>query len=182
MSAIVDAILERFRTYGGEAYLGEPVTLSEHMLQTAVAAEREDAPPELVAAAFLHDYGHLIHDLPEDSAERGVDTRHEEVGFAFLQRHFPPEVVEPVRLHVDAKRYLCAVDPGYVGQLSAASRLSLALQGGPMTPDEVAAFERSPYAESAALLRRFDDVAKLVGAATPSAEHYRPLLERFVRD
>jgi [1-hydroxy-2-(trimethylamino)ethyl]phosphonate dioxygenase len=180
VSDVVDVILDRFAAYGGETYLGEPVTLSEHMLQTAQTAEREGAPPALVAAAFLHDYGHLIHDLPADSAEHGVDTRHEEVGFAFLQRHFPPEIVEPVRLHVDAKRYLCAVDPAYIEQLSEASRLSLSLQGGPMNADEVAAFERSPHAEAAALLRRFDDVAKLVGAQTPPAEHYRPLLERFV--
>src|ERR1041385_5658318 len=114
------------------------------MLQSAFAAEREGAPPRLVAAALLHDYGHLIHDLPEDSAEHGVDTRHEDVGFDFLARHFPPEVVDPVRLHVAAKRSLCAVEPAYLEQLSGASRLSLELQGGPFSEAEVREFEALP--------------------------------------
>lgn len=182
MSAVVDTIVERFRTAGDALYLGEPLTLSEHMLQAAWEAAADGAPDELVAAALLHDYGHLIHDLPEDSAEHGVDTRHEEVGFAFLSRHFPPELVEPVRLHVAAKRYLCAVDPAYGEELSPASRLSLELQGGPMDLAEVAAFEAGPHAEAAARLRRYDDLAKIPGREGPGVESYRGLLESFVRD
>ena len=114
MSAeVVDEIFAAFRSGGAAAYLGEPVTLRQHMLQTAAAAAADDAPEHLVVAALLHDYGHLIHDGEKDAAEHGVDTEHEEVARRFLEAYFPPSVVEPVRLHVDAKRYLCAVDPSY---------------------------------------------------------------------
>lgn len=181
MSAVVDEILHVFRERGAAAYLGEPVSLAEHSLQAAYAAERDDAPPTLVAAALLHDYGHLIHDLPENAAEHGVDTRHEEVGYAFLGRHFGPEVVEPIRMHVAAKRYLCAVDPAYLGALSPASVLSLELQGGPCTADEAAAFEASPFADAAVRLRRYDDVGKEPGVETPGLEHYRPAVEAALR-
>jgi [1-hydroxy-2-(trimethylamino)ethyl]phosphonate dioxygenase len=147
------------------------------MLQTAQAAEADGAPVELIVAALLHDYGHLLHLGPEDAAEHGLDTEHEEVGYRFLAAHFPAEVVEPVRLHVAAKRYLCAVDPGYGEELSPASRLSLALQGGPMSAAEIAEFEGLPHFEAACRLRRYDDVAKDPDAPEPPLEHYRPLLE-----
>jgi gamma-butyrobetaine dioxygenase len=176
-SALVDEIFRVFAEYGSEQYLGEQVSMTEHMLQSAHAAEQEGAPPRLVAAALLHDYGHFIHDLPEDAADHGIDTRHEEVGYAFLAEHFGEAVAEPIRMHVAAKRYLCAVDPSYLGELSPASLHSLELQGGPYTRDEVAAFERSPYAEDAVRLRRWDDVGKVPGLATPELEHYRPVLE-----
>jgi gamma-butyrobetaine dioxygenase len=175
--AVIDEIFGTFRERGADAYLGEPVSIAEHSLQAAYAAERDGAHAKLVAAALLHDYGHLIHDLPEDAAEHGLDSRHEDVGFAFLGRHFGPEVVEPIHLHVAAKRYLCAVDPFYVGELSSASTLSLHLQGGPYTQREVAEFQRSPYAEDAVRLRRYDDVGKVAGAVTPDLEHFRPTLE-----
>ena len=174
---VIDEIFARFESFGAEAYLGEPVTLSEHMLQTAAAAERDGAGDELVAAGLLHDFGHLIA-ADETAAERGVDTEHEELGWAFLSDHFPPTVLEPVRMHVAAKRYLCAVDPAYLDVLSPASRLSLDLQGGPMSEDEVAEFESSPYAQAACRLRRYDDEAKDPDGATPGLEHYRPVLER----
>jgi phosphonate degradation associated HDIG domain protein len=174
---LVDEIFDAFRSNGAAAYLGEPVTLREHMLQTAVAAEAEAAPPELVAAALLHDFGHLIHGGPEDAADQGLDTEHEEVGFRFLALRFPPEVVEPVRLHVAAKRYLCAVDPGYLDLLSPASLLSLELQGGPMSAAEIAAFETSPHYEAACRLRRWDDVGKDPEAPVPELERYRAVLE-----
>lgn len=176
-SGPIEIILANFESQGAAAYLGEPVTLREHMLQTAYAAEQDDAPPELVAAALLHDYGHLIHGGPEDAAEHGLDTEHEEVGFRFLEQHFPPAVVEPVRLHVAAKRYLCAVEPSYLDELSPASRLSLELQGGPMSREEVAAFEALPHFEAACRLRRYDDIGKAPDEETPSLEHYVPLLE-----
>jgi [1-hydroxy-2-(trimethylamino)ethyl]phosphonate dioxygenase len=177
---VVDTIFAAFRSHGGEAYLGEPVTLREHMLQTAMAAETDDAPTELVAAALLHDLGHLLVDGPEDAAEQGIDTAHEEVGYRFLQQHFPPEVVEPVRLHVDAKRYLCAIEPSYLDELSPASRLSLELQGGPMSLEEREEFEASPHWRAACRLRRWDDVAKEQGLSGPPLEHYRPVLEVVV--
>jgi predicted HD phosphohydrolase len=151
------------------------------MLQSAHAAERDGAGPTLVAAALLHDYGHLIHDHPEDAADRGLDTRHEEVAFEFLSRHFGPEVAEPIRLHVAAKRYLCAVEPSYRAALSPASVHSLELQGGPYGLEEVAAFAASPHADAAVRLRRYDDIGKEPELETPGLEHYRPLLESMIR-
>lgn len=177
MSAIIDEIFERFRRRGDSTYLGEPVTLTEHMLQSATAAEDDAAPPELVAAAVLHDSGHLVHDLPGDSADHGIDTLHEDVGSRYLERHFPPAVIEPIRLHVASKRYLCAMEPAYLDELSEASRHSLDLQGGPFSPEEAEAFRRLPHAEAAVHLRRYDDIAKLPGAPTPPLEHFRPVLE-----
>jgi [1-hydroxy-2-(trimethylamino)ethyl]phosphonate dioxygenase len=175
--SLVDEIFRVYREQGAGEYLGEPVSMTEHMLQSAYAAEQDGAPPILVAAALLHDYGHFIHDLPADSAQHGVDTRHEEVAHAFLSEHFGPEVAEPIRMHVAAKRYLCAVDPSYLGALSPASVLSLELQGGPYSPEKVAEFERSPFAEDAVRLRRWDDIGKVEGLETPDLEHYRPVLE-----
>jgi phosphonate degradation associated HDIG domain protein len=179
--SIVDEILRVFRDRGEAAYLGEPVSLAEHSLQTALAAERDGAHETLVASALLHDYGHLIHELPEDAADQGLDTHHEDVGHAFLGMHFGPAVVEPIRLHVAAKRYLCAVDVEYVAALSPASLLSLELQGGPYGAHEVAAFEALPFAADAVRLRRYDDVAKEPGLETPGLEHYRPALEAALR-
>ena len=173
---VVDAIFERFASRGDSSYLGEPVTLTEHMVETALAAEADGAPPTLVAAALLHDYGHLIHDLPEDSAEHGVDTQHEIVGFDFLARHFPAAAIEPVRLHVAAKRYLCAVEPAYLERLSAASRLSLELQGGPFDEREVREFEALPHWRDAVRLRRYDDAGKKPGRTLPELERFRALL------
>ena len=181
MSAVIDEILRVFREYGSGQYLGEPVSMTEHMLQSAYAAERDGAPPQLVAAALLHDYGHFVHEFPEDAAEHGIDTRHEEVAHRFLAEHFGPEVAEPIRMHVAAKRYLCAVDPSYVKELSPASIHSLDLQGGPYSPEQVSAFEASPYAEDAVRLRRYDDAGKIAGLETPDLEHYRPILEAALR-
>jgi gamma-butyrobetaine dioxygenase len=177
----VDEIFRTFREYGSEQYLGEQVSMTEHMLQSAYAAEQDGASATLVAAALLHDYGHFIHDLPEDAAQHGIDTQHEEVGFDFLSQHFGPEVVEPIRMHVAAKRYLCAVEPEYMNELSPASVHSLNLQGGPYSADEVAEFERSPHAHDAVRLRRYDDIGKVPGLQTPDLEHYRPVLERAIR-
>jgi [1-hydroxy-2-(trimethylamino)ethyl]phosphonate dioxygenase len=175
--ALIDEIFRVFREQGESQYLGEEVSLTEHMLQAAAAAEREGAPAKLVAAALLHDYGHFIHTLPEDAAEHGIDTRHEEVAFAFVEQHFGREVAEPIRMHVAAKRYLCAVEPSYLGELSPASIHSLELQGGPYGAEEVDAFEASPFAEDAVRLRRWDDAAKSPGLGVPGLEHYRAALQ-----
>jgi len=175
-AGLIDEIFAVFAARWSEQYLGEQVSLAEHMLQSAHAAERAGAPARLVAAALLHDYGHFIHDGPVDAADHGIDTRHEDVAFAFLVDHFGAEVAEPIRMHVAAKRYLCAVDPSYLAELSPASVHSLELQGGPYTPDEVAAFDASPYAADAVRLRRYDDVGKVPGLETPDLEHFRPVL------
>ncbi|MGH7267933.1 MAG: HD domain-containing protein [Candidatus Rokuibacteriota bacterium] len=164
---IVDTILSLFRARGHEGY-GEAVSMTEHMLQTAHAAERDGAPPTLVAAGLLHDFGYLLG---------ASDPAHPAVTAAYLAPHFGPAVVEPIRLHVEAKRYLCAIDPAYHAGLSAASVRTLALQGGPYAPAEARAFEAGPFARDAVRLRRYDDLGKVPGLPTPDLDHYRPLLE-----
>ena len=162
---------------GQGAYFGEEVTETEHALQCAHLAEQSGAGDELVAAALLHDVGHLLHGLSEDIAALGRDGRHEAGGASWLAAHFGPDVVDPVRLHVAAKRYLCAVEQDYHTWLSPASRLSLGLQGGPLAANEVRRFEQEPWFRSAIAVRRWDDAAKVPGLAVPGLEHYRTHLE-----
>jgi phosphonate degradation associated HDIG domain protein len=166
----------------GQARYGlHDVTQLEHALQAALLAEQEAAPDELVVAALLHDVGHLLHGLGEDFAERGIDDKHEELGRRFLERWFGPEVSEPVALHVAAKRYLCAVESDYFSKLSHDSVASLALQGGPMSADEVRDFSALPGAAAAVRLRRWDDLAKETGLPTPAFEHYLPAIRRVAK-
>jgi len=172
----IDRLFTLFREQGTAAYFGEAVTETEHALQCAQLAEQADACPELIAAALLHDVGHLLHGLGEHVADRGIDAHHEDAGATWLAQYFGPGVVEPVRLHVDAKRYLAAVVPGYADTLSPASRTSLQLQGGPMTAEEVRRFEGKPHFHAAIALRRWDDAAKVPGLAVPDLEHYRRVL------
>jgi phosphonate degradation associated HDIG domain protein len=179
---IVDEVCELFATKGHAAYVGEPVSQLEHALQAAHYAQQEQAGDALVVAALLHDIGHLVHKLPEDAADHGIDTRHEHMGHAWLKRYCGPEVTEPIRLHVPAKRYLCATDVEYQSQLSPASIQSLALQGGPFTPAEVAEFERNPHFRAAVALRRWDDLAKIPDLAVPPLDAYRPQLSRVLHD
>jgi gamma-butyrobetaine dioxygenase len=159
----VDDVLSALRARGAEAYLGEPVTVTEHSLQAAAQAEADDRPAALVVAALLHDVGWLLHAGPRP---------HEERGAAYLAASFGPEVTEPVRLHVAAKRYLCAVDQEYYDRLSDASRLSLRLQGGPFTTAQARKFEEHPCFEAAIKLRRWDEEAKIPQLATPPLEQY----------
>lgn len=177
--AVFEMILERFARNGDRHY-GENVTELEHALQTAAAAEFMKAGDDVIVACLLHDYGHLLHDLGEDIADHGVDARHEDLGAEVLRNYFPDEIVEPVRMHVDAKRYLCAVDEIYAAGLSAASKLSLELQGGPMSPSEVAEFEQHPHFQAAILLRRCDDAGKVPGSPTRQLEEYREKVIKFV--
>ncbi len=177
---VTDDILALYRRRGDASY-GEGVTQNEHALQSAWLAEKAGAAPELIVAALLHDIGHLLHDLPERIAEQGIDAQHESLGSAWLSRHFGPEVTEPVRLHVAAKRTLCAVEPGYVDGLSEASKLSLKLQGGPMSKEEADAFGALSRATEAVQIRRWDDEAKMVGLKTPGFEHFRPYLEAVLK-
>jgi gamma-butyrobetaine dioxygenase len=174
---VVDEIFAKFGSRGDEAYYGESVSQLDHALQAAYLAEREGSPDPLVVAALLHDIGHLVHRLPEDIAEQGVNGHHEDAGASWLTPHFSAEVIRPIELHVAAKRYLCTIDPGYAEGLSPASKLSLKLQGGPMDADEVARFESDPHHRSAVLLRSWDDAAKVVGLEVPPLEHYRARLE-----
>ncbi len=173
----VDEIFRIFAQHGAEAYFGEPVSQQEHALQAAFLAELAHAPDALIVAALLHDIGHLVHGESEDIAEQGVDACHEAAGEAWLHHGFRSEITEPVRLHVAAKRYLCAVDPTYLVKLSPASVQSLALQGGPFTPGEVQEFEANPHAMAAVALRHWDDAAKIADLDVPGLEHYRTRLE-----
>jgi len=172
-----EEVIQLMQKRGGEAYFGEPVSQLEHALQAAWLATQADSAPTLIAAAMLHDIGHLLHRLPENVADDGIDTRHEEAGYAWLLARFGPAVAEPVHLHVAAKRYLCRVDPDYYARLSPASVQSLALQGGPFTDEEAREFERLPWHREAVQLRRWDDAAKQAGLAVPGLEEYRRLLD-----
>ena len=175
---VIDRIVELFDEKGSELYGGEAVSQTEHALQAAMAAEKEGASAELITAAFLHDLGHLLHNLPEDAAEHGVDDQHEDLANRWLTKHFGPEVTEPIRLHVAAKRYLCATRPGYHDELSDASKLSLTIQGGPFTPAEVAEFDQNPFAEAAVRLRYWDDIAKIKDLPTPDVQYYKRYVEK----
>lgn len=175
-------VRQLFVDRGQSNYGQEAVTQLEHALQAAMFAEREQAPPALIVAALLHDVGHLLHDLPEDAPDQGVDDRHEARAAVWLSDHFGPEVVAPVALHVDAKRYLCAVDPEYYQRLSGPSRHSMELQGGVMSPEAIARFESHRNHREAARLRRWDEAAKVVGLATPSLDHFLGYLERLGPD
>lgn len=168
-------IFAAFETRGDSAYFGEAVSQTEHALQAAALAADDNAPNSLIVAALLHDFGHLAHD--ETLADSGIDGRHEDDGARFLSAYFGPEITEPIRLHVDAKRYLCATDPTYFAALSPASVASLALQGGPFSERDIAAFEENPFFADAIRLRRYDDIAKEVGKVVPPLEHYAPLLK-----
>ncbi|MEW4568200.1 phosphonate degradation HD-domain oxygenase [Tautonia sp. JC769] len=173
----IATIRRLFLDRGHAEYGGEAVSQLQHALQAADLARRSGAAPALIAAALLHDIGHLLHDLPEDATQQGVDDHHEGLAGRWLSRHFGAEVVEPVRLHVAAKRFLCAVEPMYREQLSPPSRLSLQLQGGPMAAEEVEQFRSSPHHEAAVSLRRWDDEAKDPNADVPEFDTYLPLLE-----
>lgn len=174
---VTTQIFELFQTRGQDAYFGEGVSQREHALQAAWLAENSNARPALVVAALLHDIGHLIHGLPENIADQGVDGYHEAAGANWLGAHFGPEVTEPIRLHVDAKRYLCATDPAYRAMLSPSSEQSLALQGGTADKEEVRAMEANPFFAGAVSLRRWDDAAKVPGLTVPDFEHYRNLID-----
>jgi phosphonate degradation associated HDIG domain protein len=176
MSAI-ERLLALLATKGEAQYGEEAVSQLEHALQCAMLAEEEGADSATVAAALLHDIGHLLHKLGENPARRGIDDRHEALGGKALLRDFGAATAEPVRLHVAAKRWLCAADPDYFARLSPASVRSLALQGGPMTTEEAARFLAQPHAEAAIRVRRWDDAAKVPGKKTQPIEHYRAVLE-----
>jgi phosphonate degradation associated HDIG domain protein len=175
MSAVAAEILALYETRGNADYLHDLVSQADHALQAAAQAVQAGAPDALIVAALLHDVGHLLPDVGDAS---GPDAQHEARGAVFLARYFPPEVTRPVGLHVTAKRYLCAIQPGYVAQLSPDSVQSLVLQGGPLVGDEVREFERRPGFREAVLLRRWDEAAKVPGHRVPGLSYYRPLIER----
>ncbi|MEM1300446.1 MAG: HD domain-containing protein [Pseudomonadota bacterium] len=177
---IVPFLAEIFEKNANGEYLGERVTIGAHMLQCALLAEQAGAPDDVVAAALLHDVGHFTHEFETDAADQGIDTVHEEAGAKILADWFPRLVIDCVRCHVDAKRYLCAVDPSYYGKLSDASIYSLKLQGGPMSPEEVTEFESNPGLNDIVQVRLWDEMGKDPDLNTPGFMHYAPLLQRVV--
>lgn len=160
----------------GDLHYGEDVSQLEHALQTAHHARADGAPAALIAAALLHDVGHLLQKAGEDAADRGIDTRHEQISAGYLARAFGPDVTEPVRLHVAAKRYLVSIEPDYLQGLSKASLQSLVLQGGAMNPAEAEAFLAEPAAEAALRLRGYDELGKVQGVEIVGFDTYRALL------
>ncbi len=177
---IVDFIVDIFDRRGADSYLGEAVTMSQHMLQAARLAEEAGAGDTMIAAALLHDIGHYTNEFPEDALERGIDNRHDKAGAAVLSLFFPDIVTSCVRHHVQAKRYLCATDPDYFGQLTPASVHSLELQGGPMDENEVEEFGRIPHLDAIIQIRKWDDGGKIMDKPTPPIAHYTPVLQRVV--
>lgn len=171
-------ILALYGARGAGAYFGERVSTTEHSLQAAWFAQSEKAPAPLVVAALLHDIGHLLEDVPDAITDWTTDARHEEVGAHWLARHFGPGICEPVRLHVPAKRYLCATDAHYYARLSPASVHTLRLQGGPMSASEVAQFESERYFREAVRVRHWDDQGKVAGLKTPPLADYVSLIEQ----
>lgn len=174
----IDDILEVFRERGDRHY-GEDVTEREHALQAAEFAVQFGESDAVVLSCLLHDFGHMLHDHGEDIAHRGVDAKHEELGAMLLKDCFPEEILQPVRQHVAAKRYLCWKDPDYCRGLSESSQVSLRLQGGPMSDDQAVEFESLPYFDSCVRVRRYDDLGKVPGMPTESLDSYLPLIEKY---
>jgi phosphonate degradation associated HDIG domain protein len=178
MSLSFGDIEKLFRDHGHIAYSGEGVSQLQHALQAAQLAEGEDAGDFLVTAALLHDLGHLLNLQGETPTARGIDDLHQYYAIPFLRSLFPAAVIEPIRLHVDAKRALCAMQPEYYEGLSEDSKRSLTLQGGIFSKSEAEAFMAKPHAADAVRVRRWDDAAKKPGHATPPISHYLAIAAR----
>ncbi len=179
-SQVIEFILDLFAQRGATEYMGEAVTMSQHMEQSAACAAAEGASDALVISALLHDIGHFIGEHPIEALENGIDNNHEEVGARYLEPHFPASITEPIRLHVAAKRYLCATDDEYFGRLSDASVGSLKVQGGPMSTREVEQFEANPYHQDAVQVRLYDDDGKVTGLTIKPVTDYRATLESLL--
>lgn len=177
---IVAFLEDIFERRGGEEYLGEPVTMAEHMLQGATMAEQQGRDEEIIVAALLHDIGHFTSEFGTFSMDDTEDRHHEEAGAMVLEEFFPSVVTDCVRYHVAAKRYLCATKPTYFDELSEASVHSLNLQGGPMSGEEVAAFETLPNLQKIVALRYLDDAGKHPDMDTPRFGHFASMVQRVV--
>ena len=180
MQLKLKAIAETLSTKGHEQYGTEAVSQLEHALQCATLAEANSATPELITAALLHDFGHLVHNLGEDAAQRDIDDRHEYRALSYLKTLFSPAVTEPIRMHVNAKRYLCAIDRNYWENLSPASKTSLELQGGIFSRSQAEEFIRQSYGSDAVKLRVWDDLAKQEDLITPDLAHFMPFVEQAI--
>ncbi len=179
MRYTVDGLFQLLEDKGGRAYGGERLSQLAHALQSAELAVEAGDPASLVIAALMHDIGHLVGKGDEGLAAKGIDARHEASGALALEQVFGKAVAEPVRLHVDAKRYLCFAEAGYWKSLSQGSKTSLEVQGGPFDAAEAETFIKSPHAADAVKLRRYDDLAKIVGKPTPDLATFRAVAARL---
>ncbi len=177
---IVPFLEDIFERRGGEEYLGEPVTMAQHMLQGATIAEQNGQPEIIIVAALLHDIGHFTSEFGMFQMDDTEDRFHEDAGAEVLQDFFPTLVTDCVRYHVAAKRYLCATRPSYFDRLSDASIHSLNLQGGPMGDDEVEEFEKNPNLEQIIAVRFLDEAGKHPDMDTPPFAHFAPMVQRVV--
>ena len=177
---IVAFLQDIFERRGGEEYLGEAVTMAEHMLQGAKLAEDGEQDDTIIVAALLHDIGHFTSEFGSFTMNDTTDRHHESAGAEILERFLPPIVTDCVRYHVAAKRYLCATRPAYKARLSEASIHSLNLQGGPMTAEEIAEFEQNPNLKAIITVRYLDDAGKKTDMDTPPFRHYAPMVQRLV--
>ena len=176
---IVDKIVSNFKN-NNSLYIGENVTIAEHMIQSAMMAEKSKSNNNLVCACLLHDYGHFILDNPDELVRKKQDGKHEEIGYEYLKKFFKKEIVEPIKHHVIAKRYL-ARDKKYFDRLSEASLVSLELQGGILDTKEAKLFENQEFFKEAIMLRKFDEAAKKVGVKIKDIIQYKDLLKASLR-
>ena len=177
----VDALFN-YMEKRGQSFYDEAVTQLEHALQCAAFAKQNDASSTLITSALLHDIGHIILDEHNaDVAFLDTDLNHEEIGAQYLEPFFPEVVTTPIRLHVPAKRYLCAVDNTYYDGLSDASKRSLKVQGGIMSDEDRNAFEQIPHYQDALTLRRWDDLAKVKGLETVGLATYRDIVQQCLK-
>jgi [1-hydroxy-2-(trimethylamino)ethyl]phosphonate dioxygenase len=179
MRYTIDELFQLIEARGGAAYGGERISQLAHALQSAQLAVEAGDPASLVIASLLHDIGHLVGKGDEGLAEKGIDARHETSGALVLEQVFGESVAAPVRLHVDAKRYLCFAEAGYWDALSHGSKVSLQVQGGPFNAEEAKAFIERPYAPDAVKLRRYDDLAKIKDKPTPDLAAFRNWASRL---
>ena len=171
---IIDKIIKKYQT-NKNFYLGEKVTIAEHMIQTAMLAEKNNSPQSLICACLLHDIGHFIIQDPDQLVSKSVDGKHEDIAFNFLKNYFKPEVTEPIKLHVNAKRYLCR-EKSYYNLLSKASKISLELQGGKMNNDEAQKFVLLKHHKDAITLRKYDDEGKIPNMKIKNINDYKELI------
>ena len=171
---IIDKIIKKYQT-NKNFYLGEKVTIAEHMIQTAMLAEKNNSPQSLICACLLHDIGHFIIQDPDQLVSKSVDGEHEDIAFNFLKNYFKPEVTEPIKLHVSAKRYLCR-EKSYYNLLSKASKVSLELQGGKMNNDEAQKFILLKHHKDAITLRKYDDEGKIPNIKIKNINDYKKLI------
>ena len=171
---IIDKIISNYSN-NKSLYIGEKVTMSEHMIQTAMLAEKTNCSSNLVCSSLLHDYGHFILENPDDLVAKDKDGRHEDVGYEFLEKYFLEDVLGPIKYHVKAKKYLVR-EKKYYELLSEASKASLKLQGGVMSNEEAKKFETNKFFENSIKLRKFDEIAKESGLKIKSINEYKNLL------